>query len=206
MAKGAFDGDPFDLGISGGFATPLAAELIAGADLLVAWGCSLTMWTTRHGALIGPDTTVVQVDDDESALGVNQVITLGVTGDVGETAQALHHLVALREPESRYRRPEIQRRIATEGRWIDIPIEDLSTADTIDPRVLSRDWTPRLPRERVVAVDSGNFMGYPAAYLSVPDPAGFCFTQSFQSIGLGLATAIGAGSGQSGPAAGAGHR
>ena len=44
----------------------------------------------------------------------------------------------------------------------------------------------RLPRERVVAVDSGNFMGYPAAYLSVPDPAGFCFTQSFQSIGLGL--------------------
>jgi acetolactate synthase I/II/III large subunit len=44
----------------------------------------------------------------------------------------------------------------------------------------------------VLAVDSGNFMGYPAGYLSVPDPAGFCFTQSFQSIGLGLATAIGA--------------
>ena len=193
VAKGAFDDDPYDLGISGGFATPLAAELIAGADLLVAWGCSLTMWTTRHGALIGPGTTVVQVDDDESALGVNQVITLGVTGDVGETAHALHHLVALRDPESRYRRPEIQRRIATEGRWIDIPIEDLSTADTIDPRVLSRDLDARLPRDRVVAVDSGNFMGYPAAYLSVPDPSGFCFTQSFQSIGLGLASAIGAG-------------
>ena len=102
-----FDGDPFDLGISGGFATPLAAELITDADLVVAWGCSLTMWTTRHGALIGPDTTVVQVDDDESALGANRSITLGVTGDVGETAQALHHLVALRDPESRYRRPEI---------------------------------------------------------------------------------------------------
>ena len=35
-------------------------------------------------------------------------------------------------------------------------------------------------------------MGYPSAYLSVPDEAGFCFTQAFQSIGLGLATAIGA--------------
>jgi thiamine pyrophosphate-dependent acetolactate synthase large subunit-like protein len=44
----------------------------------------------------------------------------------------------------------------------------------------------------VVAVDSGNFMGYPSAYLSVPDQYGFCFTQAFQSIGLGLATAIGA--------------
>jgi thiamine pyrophosphate-dependent acetolactate synthase large subunit-like protein len=44
----------------------------------------------------------------------------------------------------------------------------------------------------VLAVDSGNFMGYPSAYLSVPDEFGFCFTQAFQSIGLGLATAVGA--------------
>ena len=42
VAKGLFEGDPFDLGISGGFASPLAAELITDADLLVAWGCSLT--------------------------------------------------------------------------------------------------------------------------------------------------------------------
>jgi thiamine pyrophosphate-dependent acetolactate synthase large subunit-like protein len=35
-------------------------------------------------------------------------------------------------------------------------------------------------------------MGYPAMFLSVPDAAGFCFTQAFQSIGLGLASAIGA--------------
>jgi thiamine pyrophosphate-dependent acetolactate synthase large subunit-like protein len=49
-----------------------------------------------------------------------------------------------------------------------------------------------LPTERVVSVDSGNFMGHPSMYLSVPDEFGFCFTQAFQSIGLGLATAIGA--------------
>ncbi len=49
-----------------------------------------------------------------------------------------------------------------------------------------------LPYERVVSVDSGNFMGYPSMFLSVPDEQGFCFTQAFQSIGLGLATAIGA--------------
>ena len=35
-------------------------------------------------------------------------------------------------------------------------------------------------------------MGYPSMFLSVPDARAFCFTQSFQSIGLGLATAIGA--------------
>jgi acetolactate synthase I/II/III large subunit len=35
-------------------------------------------------------------------------------------------------------------------------------------------------------------MGYPSMFLSVPDESGFCFTQAFQSIGLGLASAIGA--------------
>ena len=35
-------------------------------------------------------------------------------------------------------------------------------------------------------------MGFPPMYLRVPDPAGFVFTQAFQSIGLGLASGIGA--------------
>jgi thiamine pyrophosphate-dependent acetolactate synthase large subunit-like protein len=43
-----------------------------------------------------------------------------------------------------------------------------------------------------VVIDSGNFMGYPSMFLAVPDSAGFCFTQAFQSIGLGLASALGA--------------
>lgn len=41
-------------------------------------------------------------------------------------------------------------------------------------------------------IDSGNFMGYPSMWLDVPDVAGFCFTQAFQSVGLGLASALGA--------------
>jgi thiamine pyrophosphate-dependent acetolactate synthase large subunit-like protein len=35
-------------------------------------------------------------------------------------------------------------------------------------------------------------MAYPIMYLRVPDERGFVFTQAFQSIGLGLPTAIGA--------------
>jgi len=193
VAKGLFAGDPFDLGVSGGFSSPLAAELIAGADLIVAWGCSLTMWTTRHGALVGPGTTLVQVDVEDDALGANRPVHLGVLGDVAETASAV--LDALRaRPLQRpgYRSGALAARIAERGRWVDTPTDDLSTATAIDPRVLSRELDARLPRERVLAVDSGNFMGYPSGYLSVPDAAGFCFTQAFQSVGLGLATAIGA--------------
>lgn len=193
VAAGTFVGEAYDLGICGGFATPLAAELIAEADLLVAWGCSLTMWTTRHGKLVGADTAVVQVDDDPAVLGSRVPIRLGVLGDVGLTVEAVARQLHAQPVRVGFRTEQVAQRLRAEGRWVDVPYEDLSTADTIDPRTLSIRLDELLPSNRQLAVDSGNFMGYPAAYLAVPGPGAFCFTQSFQSIGLGLATAIGAG-------------
>ncbi len=189
VANGLFAGNPWALGISGGFATPLAVELIGGADLVVAWGASLTMWTTRHGALIAESATVVQVDDDPAAIGAQRQVHLGVLGDVaataGDVANAVTGGVGLRTEE-------IAKRIATEGRWNDLPLPADPDDGRIDPRVLSAELDALLPAQRTLGVDSGNFMGYPSAYLAVPDATGFCFTQAFQSIGLGLATAIGA--------------
>lgn len=192
VAAGTFVGESYDLGICGGFATPLAAELIADADLLVAWGCSLTMWTTRHGRLLGNDTTVVQVDDDPMALGSRAPIRLGVVGDVSLTVEAVARQLVGRPARVGYRTEKVAQRLRAEGRWAQLPYEELSTVDTIDPRTLSVRLDELLPPNRQLAVDSGNFMGYPAGYLAVPGPGAFCFTQSFQSIGLGLATAIGA--------------
>jgi acetolactate synthase-1/2/3 large subunit len=185
VAHGLFRGDPWSLGISGGFASPRTAELIRGADLIVGWGCALNMWTMRHGQLIGPDAIVAQVDDDASALGAHREIQLGVTGDVELTATMA--LEAFGKQRMGCRTAELG-----SVRWRDVAYDDTSTAERIDPRTLSIALDDLLPAERVVAVDSGNFMGYPSAYLSVPDENGFCFTQAFQSVGLGLATAIGA--------------
>ncbi len=91
--KGLFRGSPWDLDVSGGFASPLAAELIFDADLVVGWGCSLNMWTLRHGKLIGPDAAVVQVDHEQDAIGAHRPVQLGVTGDVGATARAVTGLL-----------------------------------------------------------------------------------------------------------------
>jgi thiamine pyrophosphate-dependent acetolactate synthase large subunit-like protein len=195
-AKGLFRGSPWDLDVSGGFATPLAAELIRGADLLVGWGCSLNMWTMRHGTLIGPRCQVAQVDDDPAAIGAHQPVQLGVLGDVAETARAVHAALLARaaaEPLGPgYRSAEIERRIAAAGRWRDVPYDDDGDGERIDPRTLSIALDDLLPAERTVAVDSGNFMGYPSMFLAVPDEQGFCFTQAYQSVGLGLGSAIGA--------------
>jgi acetolactate synthase-1/2/3 large subunit len=186
-AKGLFHDDEWSLDVSGGFASPLAAELIRGADVIVGWGCALNMWTMRHGELVGPGTTVVQVDIDDDALGRHRAIDLGVAGDVAATATAVAVAAGVR-----YRTDQVGRRIAAECRWRDVPFDDASTADRIDPRTLTIALDDLLPAERTVCVDSGNFMGYPSMFLSVPDELGFCFTQAFQSIGLGLASAVGA--------------
>ena len=165
--------------------------MIRGADLIVGWGCALNMWTMSHGTLIGPDATVVQVDIEPDALGRNRTITFGVIGDVAATASACVAELAPRGDDG-YRSAGVRRRIAAGARWRDVAVEDRSTADRIDPRVLSAALDDALPAERIVATDSGNFQGYPTAYLSVPDEYGFCMTQAYQSIGLGLATTIGA--------------
>ncbi|MGA4727406.1 thiamine pyrophosphate-binding protein [Micromonospora taraxaci] len=195
-AKGLFAGNPWYLDVAGGFATPLAAELIGTADLVVAWGSTLNMWTTRHGELIPPTAVVVQVDHDPAAFGVNRPVDLTVAGEVTAVAEAVFDLL---DPGATgavdaggWRTPELAQRIRDHGRWRAVPYRDESDESTIDPRTLSAALDDLLPAARTVVVDSGNFMGYPSMWLDVPDVAGFCFTQAFQSVGLGLASALGA--------------
>ncbi|WP_341395860.1 thiamine pyrophosphate-binding protein [Arthrobacter sp. G119Y2] len=193
VANGLFNGEAFSLGISGGFSSPVTADLISGADLIVGWGCTLNMWTMRHGRLISPDAKVVQIDVEDASLGANRPISLGVLGDAALTAQDALELLKKVQPAAaqKYRSPE-NALILKSSSWRDVRTPDLSTPALIDPRVLSRELDALLPAERIVSVDSGNFMGYPSQYLAVPDEFGFCFTQAFQAVGLGLSTAIGA--------------
>ncbi|GGA61372.1 acetolactate synthase I/II/III large subunit [Pseudoclavibacter endophyticus] len=191
----ALDSGGADLGISGGFSTPVAAELIAGADLVVAWGCALNDWTTRRGRLV-ESVTIAQVDIDAMALGAHRPIDLGVVGDSASVASDVlaSATAGAGEGPARegYRTPDVLARIRDEGRWQAMPYDDLGSSTTIDPRAVTIALDEALPAERIVAVDSGNFMGYPSQFLDVPDLAGFCFTQAFQAVGLGLATIIGA--------------
>ncbi|MDA0169114.1 thiamine pyrophosphate-binding protein [Solirubrobacter taibaiensis] len=192
VANGLFAGDPFDLGISGGFSTPTAQRLLKESDLILAFGAALNQWTTRHGALIAPDTTVIQVDRDLDAIGAHRPVDLGVVGDARATAETL--LETLGDVRgSAYEASRRSIKLAAEiaaGRWRDVPYEE--SRNGLDPRTLSVALDDVLPTERTVVVDSGAFMGYPAMYLQVPDAQGFVFPQAFQCVGLALGNAIGA--------------
>ncbi len=73
-----------------------------------------------------------------------------------------------------------------------MPYVDDGIDGRMDARTLTIALDDLLPSRRIVAVDSGNFMGYPSMFLRVPDASGFVMTQAYQSMGLGLASAIGA--------------
>ena len=192
MAHGLFAGLPFALGIAGGFASPLAAELMADSDVVLAFGATLNQWTTRHGALIAPDAQLVQVDVDPAAIGAHRPADVAVVADAVAAAHALREALDDLGHESHGRRTAALADDIAAHRWRDEPYEDAPAPGTIDPRTLAIALDDLLPPDRAVAVDSGAFSGWPAMYLGVADARAWLFCNAFQSVGLGLGAAIGA--------------
>ena len=192
MGHGLFAGNPYCVGIAGGFSSSLAMRLLGEADVVLAFGASLNHWTVRHGSLFSAEARVVQVDLEEAAIGRVHRAEVGVVGDAAGAARAIVDELERRDVgKEGFRSDGLEHEIAGGG-VRDEPYEDLGTEEYIDPRTLTIALDDLLPEERTVCTDSGHFLGYPAMYLDVPDQRGFVFPNAFQSVGLGLASGIGA--------------
>ncbi|MFW6092053.1 MAG: thiamine pyrophosphate-binding protein, partial [Actinomycetota bacterium] len=193
LANGLFAGNPWSLGIAGGFSSPTTAALIRQADLILGMGVGFRDWTTRHGALIGDGATVVQVDADPTALGRHRPVDVAIVGDTAATATAVSGEMARRGVPARAWRTDALATQIREGQWRHQPYVDASADGRLDPRAVAIRLNEMLPPERTVVVDGGDNTGYPILYWDVPDPSGFVFTSAgFQSIALGLSSAVGA--------------
>ena len=190
---GLFAGNPWSLGISGGFSSPVADALIGESDLIVGFGVSFTQWTTKKGKLITPGAVVAQVDVEAPKLGYQMAVQHAVHGDAQATAEALIAELGRRGMASAQvgRRIDAVRARISAGDNHHSPYRDASTAQFIDPRTLSKAVDAVLPVDRVVASDSGHFCGWVPRYLRVPNARASCLSHSFQSVGLGLGSAIG---------------
>ncbi|MER7012753.1 thiamine pyrophosphate-binding protein [Saccharopolyspora sp. NPDC000359] len=193
QAKGVFGDNPWSIGIVGNLSSPEAVGLIGAADLVIAFGTSMSGWTLHGGRLIPPEATVVQVDHRAEQLSPRTDV--GVVADALDVATALCDALTSRTPPSGWRQRVADR--LDGARWERLGFTDRSTAERIDPRSLTLALAKLLPEERTVVTDGGHFIGWPARYWPVPDPAGFVFTGvSLQSIGLGFAGAVGAAVGR----------
>jgi thiamine pyrophosphate-dependent acetolactate synthase large subunit-like protein len=188
---GLFADNPWSVGISGGFSSPVADELISESDFILGFGVSLTQWTTKTGKLIARGATVAQIDIEAPKLGYQMPVQFALLGDAKATAEALLAVLKQNGAAQSGRRNDRTRERIRAGDNHHSPYPDESSAQYIDPRTLSKALDDILPKDRVVASDSGHFCGWVPRYLRVPDAKASCLSHSFQSVGLGLASAIG---------------
>ncbi|MFC0530480.1 thiamine pyrophosphate-binding protein [Phytohabitans kaempferiae] len=198
LLKDRFRGHPADIGVVGGFSHPLARDLLGTADLVVALGASLSVWTIARGGLF-PSATLVQCDHDADAIGGQARPDHGIVADVHALVEAL--LPRLPEPgdaPARWAAEGAFERLA--ARQPDDGVTDGSDADQLDPRIAAMVLDKALPADRVLTVDGGHYIGFPTEFIAVPDPRQYQFTLTFGAIGQALGVAIGAAVTRPGPA------
>src|SRR5690606_11386463 len=110
---GLFSGHPFDLGLFGGLASPVAREIILESDCLLSFGASLNQWSAAGGELLA-GRRVIRIDTDPLMLTANVLADVAVHADAGLAAESI-----LREPDERgvpakgFPRSGMARRLAT---------------------------------------------------------------------------------------------
>jgi thiamine pyrophosphate-dependent acetolactate synthase large subunit-like protein len=179
------------LGVAGGFGTDTAAGLMGEADVVLVAGASLSPFTMRFGHLLGPDSTVIQID--AALQPTHPRVDTFVRADVKSAAGRIVEMLDGGAPDAGRAsawRAEARRRLA-QG-----PGHEAGSAETVDgrldPRSLATALDAVLPARRTVVQDGGHFVGWAPMYWNIPRPQDLVMVgTAFQSIGLGLASAVG---------------
>lgn len=191
LARSAFRGDPFAIGVCGTFATPLAGRLLREADCVLAFGASLNPFTTYGGTIFSKRAHLLQIDSDASALGKYLDAELPLRADARAFAEAVDAELERRgHSAAGFRTPDLAAEIAA----FDVRTEfrDQSADGFIDPRTLMVELDAMLPAQRSLVVDAGLHLHYACTYLEVQRPEDFIFPIDSLAIGLGMGAAIGA--------------
>ncbi|MEX2356206.1 MAG: thiamine pyrophosphate-binding protein [Thermaerobacterales bacterium] len=189
LAKGYFEGHPYNLGVVGTYSTDKALEFLSTADCLLALGCSLNERTTHHGHTF-PRARIIQVDHQPAVIGDRTEIDLGIAGDIKATVTALNRQLAADgvDRKARFWTPEIAEYLAGAG-----VIEGDYTylEGRMDPREFVDTINNKLPDKRTVVVDSAHFVRFVIDGITIRSPDELIWTTDFSAIGLGLVMAIG---------------
>ena len=190
-ARGLFNQRPWDLGGAGGFASAPSASLIKQADVVLVVGAGLNQFTTGFGHAFAPDAVIIQVDITEAP--TNALVTEYVRGDALLTvkllAEALENQIPPLEPWQGAA-PEAKN---SRHHFIREPGEPTAPDGRLDPRSVMPRLNDLLPTNRVVASDGGHFIGWANTYFDLPAADSITLVgTAYQSIGLGLPSAVGA--------------
>lgn len=188
--KDLFRGESYNLGICGTLSTPVAVETLMKSDCIIAFGASLTLWTTSQGAF-RKGKRIIQINLEPSEVGKNFPPDAGLVGDPAGTADIMVNWLDEAEiPPSGWYNDDLKHEIASYVPKASVRVEDENGTVDIRRALLWLDSV--LPPNRILVTDRGRFMLHAWTLLSVPDPQSFLPSGNVGSIGLGFAHAIGA--------------
>jgi len=187
-ARGYFDGNPFSIGVAGGYSGSLAAECFGQADFVLAIGASMTFFTTGAGSLF-PQAEVAQID--EEPLGLHhgfKVADLYVRSDARLGTEAVAAALS-GGTASTFRTSEMAQRIADTPADAD-PAEFDIEPGLLDPRAAVREIDRIVPKDWEIVSGTGHSARF-YAHLRGRRPEQLHMLREFGAIGNGLSIAIG---------------
>jgi thiamine pyrophosphate-dependent acetolactate synthase large subunit-like protein len=189
LAKDLFAEEPENAGIHGNLANSVAAEEIGKADCLISFGASLNTFTTDGNELLR-GKSVIAVDSRPEAIGRFAPVTLGLVGDAARTASAMCERLeqAGHTFTDSVRMADIRNSIS---QLAEKTYRSITGSGTVDMRDAMARLTESLPAGAQIVTDVGRFSFAAWLHLKV-NPGRFTVPGTFGSIGLGIATAIGA--------------
>jgi len=189
LAKGLFDSNPFGLGVAGAFASNLARELFAEADLVIGAGVGLGYYTTEGGYLY-PNARVVHIDTHPRGLWQGlRTADLHIRADARATAEAI--LRKLKErgiSQKGLHSHDLAGRIASE------PADDREypvAPGTVDPRAALLELDRVIPKDWDIVVGNGHFFNFVFTHMRGRLPQRWYAINDFGAIGSALGAAIG---------------
>ena len=188
QVRGLFEGENFNLDVFGTLSSPLAVDEIMACDCIIAMGASLNNWTTNRRAFV-KGKRIIHCDADIAAIGRYVDVNAGLVGDVELVAEKLIELFDMAElSPSGYRDPELDKRL----RAYTPEFEDTSTSSTLPLHETLARIADAVGLDRVTVTDTGRCVVEALKVLKIKHRHLWYYNMKFGSIGLGVASAIGA--------------
>jgi pyruvate dehydrogenase (quinone) len=176
---------PYVTGSIGLLGTRPSYELMRGCDTLLTVGSSFpyTQFLPDFG-----QARAVQIDIDGRSIGMRYPYEVNLVGDAAATLRAL--IPRLERKNDRSWRESIERHVA---RWWEVmEAEAQVTADPINPMLLFRECSLRLPANAIIAADSGSSANWYARQLQFRGDMRGSLSGNLATMGPGVPYGIGA--------------
>ncbi|MBI2939432.1 MAG: thiamine pyrophosphate-binding protein [Chloroflexi bacterium] len=193
QAKGIIREDhPLSIGMVGWLGHPVAHEYIREhADYVLVLGSPLSDLTTcwwTEGYPFVRENRFVQVDIEPAEIGKVYPVEVGLVGDVKATLAELNALV--REEGERDGRAATLRLVAElkQGFRLELPPD----AGRLEPLRVAAELRELLPRDSILAVDTGNHQHYFSAFYPIYGPRRLLNPGGWTPMGFGPTAVLGA--------------